>query len=219
MMRFTDDELARMVGQNIEDEHTRQAIADAARRVAERRPDLSDADAGFISDVKAEAQREGRLVFQRRDMRWCQVCNKQPDPPYVPYKSGPRRGQPNYDKPRVLHGIELADRFVRIQHHVTLGCCEECWERLGDEARASLVGVDAELPNALYTTGPRYQKYPKRHCTVCDWEGDESQMGRQRTLLGDGPYPAVCPSCGHVDTFGVHKIETIDGFAIKTRSE
>ena len=47
------------------------------------------------------------------------------------------------------------------------------------------------------------------------WEGHEGQVGRLRTLLGDGTYPGKCLSCGvEHRPFSVSPLEIIDGFVV-----
>lgn len=194
-----------------------QAAVAGAKVRAETRAALSDLDpkiAGFIGDAVTEAVTNGRLIFRHERISYCSVCGKSVG--YAKYKSGPRRGESNLSKPLSMPAVDLAYRFVRIQGHVTVGACADCYAQAKDALRARLAGLHAELPDALRTDGvAAYKRYEIRRCPECDWVGDESEMHQLRTIMGDGTYPGGCPRCDFkASAFGkMFKIE--DGFVVK----
>ena len=80
-------------------------------------PELPERLAGLVADAVGEATTTGLLVCWSTPLRWCRLCGA--DPGYALYKSGPRRGMKNLDKPLRLPGRELARRNVHIQGAVT----------------------------------------------------------------------------------------------------
>jgi hypothetical protein len=212
---LTDDELILLDGQcspEVQDivDVVRFAIRVAATGAA---PEI----ARFVASAVAEAKQSGRLIFTHMGIRCCPVCGK--DAGYAPHKRTSSRykvkGQPNHDRPLTLGAWELADRFVFIQRHVTIGCCEACWVIAKPLLAAELKPIRAEVPEAITGHAPRFLKHDNVECTQCGWIGHEGEMGRARTLLGDGTYPASCPRCEAKNTaFGPVLVKTIDGFSI-----
>lgn len=186
-----------------------KARVEARCRYAHLAPNV----AGFIADAVSEARMHGRLVFARRPIRDCRICKTSAG--YVPFKSGPRKGRPNHDRPRTLQGIELAERFVTVQDRVTCGGCADCVTPALPDLREALRGIRAQLPDTLHTDGePRWVRHDNRKCTACDWTGHEGEMTRARTLMGDGWYPSGCPTCGAANTFGRTPVKLVDGHTV-----
>lgn len=210
---LTDAELVVLDGRCTLDTQAKVDAAKARIAAARQRPHLTASVAGFIADAVTEAQANGRLIYGHRRLHRCPICKTSPG--YVAYKSGPRKGTPNHNRPRSLPGIELADRFVTFQGHVRCGGCADCVALALPDLREALRGVKAQLPDALHTEGePRWVKHRNRHCTACDWSGHEGEMTRARTLMGDGTYPAGCPSCGAENFFGRNPVEMAEGHTI-----
>lgn len=212
-VQLTDDELVLLDGAC--SEKVQAEVDGAKQRITSRslHPDVAPVLAGFIADVVSEAQTNGEVILRRQRLRRCALCGTAPG--YVLFKSGPRRGTPNYKKPRVIEGYEFARRFVTVQHHAALGGCAECLDPILPLIADALRGVNAQIPDRLRAEGePKRVKHPNRRCTKCGWEGHEGQMGRQRTIMGDGSYPATCPACGAGSEMFSRDIATADGFTI-----
>jgi hypothetical protein len=209
---LTDAELALLNGR-CSDKVQAEVNGALARIEAAGRYDLPHDLAGLIADVVTEARNEGRIIHRPARLSYCRWCKTSAG--YALFKSGPRRGRRNLNRPLTLSGIEMAVRFVRVENHVRLGACSDCMAIVRPSLITALADVQAEVPDALAAEGrPAWKRYDNRHCTVCDWTGHEGQMGKLRTLIGDGWYPGKCPSCGHEDGFGSRKIESRDGFAV-----
>lgn len=194
-----------------------QVAVEAARgRIAlrEARPDLAPRAAGLIADVVREANANGEVVMWSRRMRHCPICNRYAG--YAKFKSGMRRGESDPKRPLVYQGWEFAPRFVTVDLRVTLGGCKDCVDPLLPDIAEALRGVVAEVAPRLRAEGePVRIKQDRRRCTACGWHGHEGEMGRKRTMMGDGTYPATCPSCGAENNpFGRTVIEREDGFVI-----
>jgi len=159
--------------------------------------ELSELEAKLIQDVVEEAKKTYLLIFQYKRLRHCSTCNKSAG--YAVYKRSSRhhrKGEPNYDKPLTFLGVELAKRFITWQGHATLGCCDSCFKKLQPYLTTALVGFPVELPEELYAEGEfKYKAYRLAECTKCGWKGHEGQMGKSRTVMGNGFYPNTCPSC------------------------
>ena len=216
-VRLTDDELLVLDGRcsekvqaEVEGARIRQAMQD--------RLDLPTHLAGFVGDVLLEAQTNGELRWMSKRLTYCRICRKAPG--YAPFVRGPRRGRPNYDRPLTLAGWDLAHRFVTIKDSANLGGCDECVQAALPAIREALRGVVAQLPKALRAEGvPARTKYPNVRCKECGWEGHEGEVGRLRTLMGDGTYPGKCPSCGvEHQPFRPSPLEQTGGFVVVTPS-
>ena len=52
-------------------------------------------------------------------------------------------------------------------------------------------------------------------CKKCGWIGHDGQLGKLRTLLGDGYYLGKCPDCGAENhAFTVENIVALEGFEV-----
>jgi hypothetical protein len=200
-----DGQVSEKVQQKVDAAKARQAAAADLTH-------LTPAQAGFIADVVTRAQRDGKLVFHRKRFRSCSICGRSGG--YAKYKSGPRRGMDNWDRPLKFAGIDLGWQFVQMEGYAVCGGCEECVTPLLSDIAEALRGVSAEVPPQVRADGePVRTKYGNRHCKKCDWSGHEGEMRWERTLMGDGKYPAYCPSCGAGGAFS-RDVETVDGFAV-----
>ena len=212
-LELTDPEIATLDGK-VRDEV--QAEVDAAKdRLAaiNEHPNLPEPLARFVADAVNEARTHGLLVWRHERIRHCPLCGQYAG--YAKFKSGPRRGQSNHNRPLSFPGVELARRFVTMEGRVTLGGCTECVEAAKPTLREALRGVDAQVPGWLCANGePKRVRYDLRHCAECGWDGHEGEMGRHRTLMGDGTYPATCPSCMALNNFGAMPVERRDGFVV-----
>lgn len=210
---LTDHELALLHQQC--SPQTQQKVNAALSRIEFRnRFDLPHGLAGLVADVVNTARAEGKVVHAQSRLRSCRYCGTAPG--YVVFKSGPRRGRPNYDKPLYLYGIEMADRFVRVQGHVTLGACNGCMALAREPIKAALADERAQVPDALAAEGrPPWRRYGKRKCTACGWIGTERQMRPLPVLMGPGTYPGGCPACDAKNlVLGRRVIEVEDGFEV-----
>lgn len=175
-----------------------QALVDAAKlRVAARSQfaHLSAVDAGFIADVVSHAAAEKKLVYQTRAIDKCKLCGAGGEyARHARTTRSHRRGQINYDRPIRIGGIELRERFVIVTGYVSLGACSACMERLKPDLRAALADLNVEMPDAL-AGERRWKRWPVVECSKCKWRGHEGEMGKLRTLMGDGWYPGQCPKC------------------------
>ena len=209
---LSDAELVLLDGQ-VNEEAQRKVDAAKARLVAAINLDhLSSMAAGFVADVVQEARDNGLLSLTRKPLRRCSLCGT--DAGYAKFKSGPRRGQPNYGRPLRIDGFDLARRFVSVDGHARVGGCAACVAPLLGDIAEALRGVPAEVPEALRAEGePRRKKHGNRHCKKCDWSGHEGEMRWERTMMGDGKYPAYCPSCGAGGAFN-RDVEMADGFVV-----
>lgn len=218
LIRLADTELIALDGQCRPDT---QAKVDAAKRrlaAIDFRADLDPRHAMFLAELATEAAEHGEVIWQGARIRSCDLCDTKPYG-HFPFKSGPRRGQPNLDRPRVYPAVEMASRFVRVENHITLGGCTDCMTALKPEIVAVLADIRCEVPTALAVEGRvGWRKCDNRQCAKCGWMGHEGQLGRERTMLGDGTYPAYCPQCGAGGAF-TRDIRTADGFVVTTPVE
>lgn len=194
-----------------------QIMVDAARErlvMRGRYANMEPALAGFIADVIREAQQEGQLIYQHRRITFCPLCKRAAA--YPVYKSGRKKGQPNYSKPRLgFAGIELAYRFVRIEGHVALGGCADCINGVEPWLREELRGVPTQLTESLKADGePQRIRYKRKRCKLCGWEGHEGEMRQLPAIMGSS-YPGGCPNCPAETGLFRNDIEHCEGFVVE----
>jgi len=214
-VQLIDDELVALDGRCRKKIQTEVDAAKARIAAREQHSGLDGELAGLIADAVREAEQKGELIYRHERISRCKLCGR--DAGYVAYKSGRQKGQPNYNRPRYLPGLELARRFVTFRGSVALGGCVECITEVLPELRAALVGIRAALPTELQTEGAAvYLRYNRRTCKQCGWEGHEGEMGPMQTLLGDSTFPGICPACGAKQyPLAPQVFECRDGFAIE----
>lgn len=173
---------------------------------------LNEKQAELVAGVVAEATASGRLVYRHTRIRMCSVCGKYPG--YVKFKSGQNKGRDNTNKPLSLQAVEMADRFIIMQGHVSLGACSDCMAICAPALQQALSSVRAEIPAKLrLPDAPVFKKHKNQKCTACGWEGHEGQMRMLPAMMG-GSYPGGCPACPADNNLFLTKIKTADGFAV-----
>ena len=173
---------------------------------------LRECVAAMIASVVAQAEKDGRLVFRRQSITRCPCCSRSDG--YYPVKRSSRykrRGQPDFDRPKTFSGYELRHSRVSFKHSISRGFCESCLPEALPALTAALADTKAEIPEKLTGIAPRWKWQQKRLCTKCGWTGHEGEMVRERTLVGDGWYPAKCPKCGAGGGFS-NAVKIADGF-------
>jgi hypothetical protein len=217
-VKLTASELLRLDG------HCRpeiQGVVDIQKHANAIRGDgLTPKMAAMIAEIVASARKNKRLTYVQTSIRYCPCCGRN-DGYYTHSRSGRfhRRGAPNYERPKLFAGVDLARGFISVQNHIGVGFCMTCEPIVRPPLLAALVDVSAELPEQLTGEPPRFKRYANQHCKKCDWRGHEGEMGMLRTLMGDGFYRGKCPSCGAENGFLNTTIETVDGFTLVATSK
>lgn len=191
-----------------------QLVVEQARTTVELAKELPQPLAKMVSTVLGVAETDGRLVYERTNVRRCPCCGRSDG--YWPVRRSTRyktRGKPDYDKPRLFCAWGLQRRFLHIQNHLSVGVCETCAPQVLPVLRARLDGVKAEIPEALLGRPSTWKWKQNRECTQCGWSGHEGQMIEERTIMGDGWYPAKCPKCNAGGAFS-SAVKLADGFTL-----
>jgi hypothetical protein len=212
---LTDEELLLLdgkAGAEIQEriDRVKRALALSAEQ------DMDLAEARFIADALAEAEKMGRLVFERRRLRQCAYSGESAG--YARYARSSRyhrRGDINPEKPLFLPGVELASRFIRVEGHAVVGCSWRFWERVGPKLAARLGGVKAEIPEEISGRPPAWKWHPRKECGACGWKGHEGEMGLVPTVVGSGYYPGRCPSCGVENGIFSNIVRAVPGFELR----
>lgn len=209
------DEQSLLLDGHLDDDGQAKVNAARARIEARKASVLPDHLAGFVADVVTEARTNGKVVVQHERIRRCPLCGAYKG--YAKYKSGPRKGLDNLDRPLYLNGIETARRFVTMKGHVSVGACVDCFEAAEPSIVEALRGVKAEVHERLrHPDEPKRVKHDNRHCTKCGWTGHAGQMRRLPAIMG-GTYPGGCPECDAENLpFGRNVIKPADGFTVVT---
>lgn len=191
-----------------------QNAAELERWVVERYA-VGAGQAQVIVAALREAAETQRLTCYHRGVKSCPACGR--DAGYAPVRRRTRykrKGEPDYDRPRSLGAIELADRFVRIENRLSIGCCDECWPAVRPVLAELLVDARAELDVGITGHAPRWARHRRRHCKSCHWRGHEGEMGKYPAIMG-GYYPGVCPACGEANRpLGPELIERVEGYEV-----
>lgn len=173
-----------------------------------RFPSVPPHVAALIVDVIAEAKTSGRLIYRGVAISLCRYCGARSE-----WKKPPRKKR-ECEYP--ISGIDFADRLIVISRHITVGGCRTCVDQALPILQAELATFPVQLPTALHMDGvATYQRWDRCRCKRCEWSGHKGQLGKLRTLMGDGDYPGRCPSCGaEFKPFGENPFETLDGFDV-----
>lgn len=210
-MNLTDDELVILDGKC--SQAVQEKVNEAKDRISARAAfsNLDPRLAGLVADVVTEAKKNLKLVFYHESIRHCSICGKRGD--YVKYKSGPRKGRNNWDKPTYLPGREFKHSFVTIKGHVSVGGCTECVEKALPYIAKALEYVKAEIPEAISGKPKEWIRYSNMKCSLCHWEGLEGSMGKLPAMMG-GYYFGECPQCKAKNQLFQTNIKTVDGYGL-----
>lgn len=210
---LTDEQLLHLDG--VCDDDVQQKV-DAARNRIEAAKGKDNAELWhLIADMKTHAEANMKLDCTYKRGRKCRICGTGGG--YWPYTRSSRchrRGDPNFDRPKLIEGVDFDTSFVTIKDSIRLGCCRECFEKHRETIVDALKDVRAELPERLTGKLPRYRQYKNRKCTKCGWEGHEGEMGRVLALIGSGTVPAKCPKCKVVKGIFGREIDIADGYTL-----
>lgn len=169
---------------------------------------VNDKDAMFIVDVVSAVSRTKLLSRRQCAVANCRVCGKKAAPVY--YKSGRNKGDiKGYLN---LRGFDLAESFIRVEGHPSLGACSECVDRLMPLIMEAVSGIEFENRVPGYKVG--FIRNKNRVCLKCGWKGHDGEMKKQRTVMGDGWYPAGCPACTARNGLGFTEVEIVDGYTM-----
>ncbi len=148
--------------------------------------------------ILAESMKSGKLTWRYIKIRCCKCCEDKPSGYYRYSRSSRyhRKGDLNYDSPFSYSGIEPNGGFVRIDGRS--GICSDCWNNIFLPKLVKYI-IENDLPIEIQKNDIAQTKYIKDEmykCFNCECEIYASDMGKNRTLMGDGYYPSECPVCG-----------------------
>lgn len=188
MWTLTDDQLLLLDGKADE---KMQPVIDSIKLARS-----CGADVPLIGEVIAKAQASGWLRIMKGYGRWCGVCGKSAG--YAPHKRRGRfhaKGDPDHKRPRTMSGISFDSSSITIRDHID--CCSECDEKQGISAAIINLIVSQELHIELRGNDRGlFVRDDERECFGCKSLIYESELGKLRTIMGDGYYPGKCPKCG-----------------------
>jgi hypothetical protein len=178
-----------------------QALIEQAKRQIEMESAGADPRiAALVSEAVKEAIEKKKLVFEGASIIYCRLCERS-DGYHTYARSGRkggiyrRRGEPDRSNPIAFGAVELRASCVSIRNHVSVGCCDRCWEKAAPLLRTALQGVVADMPEALTGRPNRWRRVDVVKCSKCQWTGPETDLRPEPTLMGDGYYPGGCQGC------------------------
>ena len=191
---LTDDEMAVLDGK-CRPEIQKDVDAAKARIAASKGRDDPELWR-LIADLKTKAEQDGRLGFSYRKGRGkCRVCGKGGGyHEWTRNSRNHRKGAPRYDRPKTTYSVDLNPSCVSVEGHISLGCCQECFNKHNPEIADALRECRAEIPKAITGEEPRFRSYMKYKCSKCGWVGHEGEMRKLPAVFG-GYYPGGCPKC------------------------
>ncbi|MCK4668279.1 hypothetical protein KAU33_16120 [Candidatus Dependentiae bacterium] len=147
----------------------------------------------FIFKLIKIAIKNGKMGYSFR-AGTCTLCGKGEN--IVRYKSGMNEGYINFDKTWYSKMLDLEYNFVHIKNSTPSGICEECRKSgFDEELRKVLSTLEFKFEWDNKITPCPYVKDTKMICSNCDKEMWESEMGKERRILGSTTYPSTCPHC------------------------
>jgi len=166
-------------------------------------------DLPIMNEIIRISLQKGKLSWTGKDIRSCSYCDKSSS--YQKHmRNGKyhRKGDINYDKPIYYYGIKFNEGFVTIKGHGDL--CIDCLNKYNVINRLIDYIIENDLSIEIQKNSYKESKYLKdniRICKNCNSEIQESKMGRESTLMGNGTFPSICPLCNSKSSFANnHKI-------------
>lgn len=202
-----------------------QALVEAAKRRQEavaRIVRLSPARSALIADIAEYARVHGSIRHIREDIRYCPVCKRSEG--YYQYGRTTRyhrKGDVDHNSPRRFTGWDFSDNFVRVQGHVSLGCCDQCYDAIKQALVAELADVQAQVPESITGHPPKWLKAFHQTCGNCGWTGHEYELELLPRMIGSGYYHGRCPrpNCGAEKGLFDRAIKTEKTFSVVERME
>jgi len=214
---LTDDVLVLLDGKT-SNAHIQSEVDKAKSRILiastiPGRDELTEKELAFLVRIVESVKTTGALSHAGCEMRQCEICGKQKS--YGTYPRSSRhhkKGDTNYNVETKVYGVDFAQGIVIMTGIPTLGCCSDCASKLIPYIKTALVGIPVQISTTspLYNELPKYIKTPHKHCKICDWTGNEQEMGDLYALM-NGTYKGLCLKCGAKNTLFLTNIETVDG--------
>lgn len=151
----------------------------------------------WVGRILVEAELQGELSLSHCRVRDCPKCNYLAG--YLLFKSGPRKGKENLDKPLSKSGVRADFGSVHIVWGKTQSpggynhVCSDCWT----ESIETAMKESAPKTNAAITglVSNNKRKVYSVTCVNCNWKGWEHELGKLPALMS-GNYEGKCPKCG-----------------------
>ena len=174
---------------------------------------LSDTEAAMVQKIILSARDQLRLTFHYENITQCPCCGRNdgywPVRRTTKYK---RKGQPDYDNPKLIRAWSVNPGFITISRHISLGWCGSCKDRVMPVVLEALKDDQIEVSQILTGVPPKFKRYQNRECE-CGWKGHEGEMKWDLALMGDGKFPSRCPKCGAGGIFS-HAVKIADGYSV-----
>lgn len=152
----------------------------------------------IINEILKKSEEIGKMTWNYKQVRNCDYCDDKPYDYYRYPRSGKyhNKGDRNYNRPKYYSGIKFNEGLVTIQGQGDM--CSDCCEKYNIINQLIDYILDNDLQIEIQKNNYKDSKYLKddiRICHSCNYEMAESEMGKERTMMGDGFYPSSCPKC------------------------
>jgi hypothetical protein len=151
-----------------------------------------------LSEIIEESLKRGMIEVSNDGISRCKKCGC--GGTYSIYKSGPNKGNPNYNKEkRYPSGIKFNMGFISFKNSGDY--CQDCLIKYDIINVVVQKILDLNLPIEIKVHAHDLDKKTKfvrdneRKCFSCEKTMYESEMNREHRIMDSSTYPAECPHC------------------------
>lgn len=193
-----------------------QRVIDSAKEtyLVQTTSGLIESEARMVQKIVESSRKELRLDYHAQPIKTCPCCARNEG--YWPVRRTSRykrRGDPDRDNPKTFCGYSINPGFISIKHYISLGFCDSCKDRVLPHILGALKDDQVYINPKLSGEPSRFIRHRNRKCKKCGWTGHDGEMIWATTLIGDGKYPAYCPSCKTGGLFN-NDVELADGYSV-----
>lgn len=143
----------------------------------------------LVGEVIEKSLKLGKFDYTAKRISRCPICGE--DPGYYKYKKGRNKGRSDYSRELYIGGIKFNQGCISWKG--SGDCCYECDDKY--KITKTIISYILENDLKIEMKDGKWIKDDMQICRECNKEMYESEMGRNRTLMGNGTFPSICPYC------------------------
>lgn len=147
----------------------------------------------LAQEILVDSLKQNYISVRNRELTSCGNCDVRTT--YAVFKSGPRKGEQNRNKPRPVYGMSFNDGFIIITGYSSRGLCKDCGNKMKQLLQDYILENDLPIEIGYSLKDTRYLKEEERQCFKCEKPMWQFDMGTHPTMMGGGYYHATCPHC------------------------